>query len=131
MATVCDATVMVAALAEPELLPMFSVTEPLPEPTEPEATSTQFAPLVAFHAHPWPEVTVTDRCPPNGSIEISIGETAYVHAGGVGLGGGGGAGVGTGGGGVGLGGKGVGAGGRGVGAGGGGVGTGAGVSAPA
>jgi hypothetical protein len=104
--TVCDATVMVPVRADPALRSMLIATDPFPEPEEPETTSIQLTPRVAFHAHPGAEVTLMDLCPPVESMEIAVGETPYVQlgvgvgvgvgAGGVGSGGGVGVGVGAG-----------------------------------
>jgi len=107
MLTICEATVMLAVRADPELRPMLMVTEPLPEPAEPETTSIQFTALAAFQAQPCAEVTLMLRCPPVASIETSSGATPYVQGtgvGGEGGGGGGGTGGGVGGGGAGAGG---------------------------
>ena len=82
---------------------MAIATDPLPEPDEPDTTSAQLTPLLAFHAHPCAEVTLIDRWPPFESTETAPGETSYVQLGGAGVGVGVGAGVGVGGGGVGSG----------------------------
>ena len=73
--TVCEAMVMLAVRADPELRAMLSTTEPLPEPAAPDDTSIQLAGAAAVQAQPCAEVTVTVRCPPAASTEIRVGET--------------------------------------------------------
>jgi hypothetical protein len=75
MVTVCEAMVTLALLAEPVLRPMLKVTDPFPEPAEPDATSIQFTASVAVHVQSCPEVTLTDRCPPEASTATVVGVT--------------------------------------------------------
>ena len=76
---VCVPIVTLAVRGDPEFAAALTVTTPLPVPDAPFVTVSQFALLVAVHAHVVPVVTAIDPESPAAAMDCDAGEMANVQ----------------------------------------------------